>query len=475
MGLRARLACRLTASLAVVSAITAATRPLDVNSTTVALIYVIVILLIATTWGIAESTAAAVLAVLCLNFFFFPPVGTFTITDPQNWVALFVFLATAIIASQLSGRERQRTVEALARERDLERLYALSRALLLSEGGASAPGAIARHIADAFHLPTVGLYDQRTDAVSWAGSMELSAVDVMLRETASSGNTIRSQGGLTVAAIRLGGVPTGSVAIPDPTLSDTVVHSIANLAAIGLERARSQEISSRAEIARQSSELRATILDALAHEFKTPLTAMKAASSDLAANASLPDSARDLAAIIDEGMDGFQALVTDAVQMLRIDAGDFVLHLGRFPLFEVVEAAIHRFDARLDGRRILANVPAGLTVDADRGLLALALRQLLDNAVKYSPPGSTIEVQVSTNGAVEITVRNSGSTIPERELSRAVERFYRGANARSVPGSGLGLSIVQQIAQAHGGQLRFSNWEEGTSVTLTLPQGRSRP
>src|SRR4029450_9902844 len=123
-----------------------------VNPTTIALSYVVVILLIATTWGIAESTVASLIAMLCFNYFFLPPVGTFTIADPQNWVALVAFLLTATIASQLSVRARRRTSEALARQSDLQRLDALSRALLLSEGGASLPGTIPRHIGDAFSL-----------------------------------------------------------------------------------------------------------------------------------------------------------------------------------------------------------------------------------------------------------------------------------------------------------------------------------
>ena len=120
-----------------------------VNPTTVALTYVLAVLIIAGSWGIVEATAAAVIAVLCFNFFFLPPIGTWTIADPQNWVALFVLMVTAIVVSQLSGRARQRNLEALARQGDLERLYALSRSLLLAESG-GAGASIAQHIAEAF-------------------------------------------------------------------------------------------------------------------------------------------------------------------------------------------------------------------------------------------------------------------------------------------------------------------------------------
>jgi two-component system, OmpR family, sensor histidine kinase KdpD len=472
---RARLVfvLRLAASSALIAIITVIyTEILPVNPTTVALTYLIGILLIASGWGMAESTTASLVAVACFNFFFLPPVGTFTITDPQNWVALVAFLITATVASQLSVRARRRNVEALARQRDLERLYALSRSLLLSEGGATLPGGIARHIADAFQLRSVGLFDARTDAVSWAGPGDMTTIDSRLRDVARRAVSSRDAG-MMVTAIQLGGAPIGSLAIPaDAGLSDTVLQSIANLSAIGLERARAEEATTRAEAARASSELRATVLDALAHEFKTPLTSMKAASSDLLASPATSAKDHELAAVIDEDLEHFQALVTDAVQMLRIDAGDFAVHPGRHRLADVVSSVVRASERRLDGHQLVSHVPNDLNVDADRELLSLALRQLLDNALKYSPPTSTIELAATGNGSVDISVRNSDSLIPEREQRRIFERFYRGAQAGHVPGTGMGLAIVQQIAKAHGGALTVSSAPQaGTTFTLSLPVG----
>jgi len=164
--------------------------------------------------------------------------------------------------------------------------------------------------------------------------------------------------------------------------------------------------------------------------------------------------------------------VSDAITMLRIDAGDFAVHRDRHDLTPIVDATVRGFERRLDGHDLVRQLPAGATVDADRELLALALRQLLDNALKYSPPSSRIEIEAHSNDAVEITVRNSGSTIPEAERSRIVERFFRGARARNIPGTGMGLAIVKQIAQAHGGGLAVSSSPEtGTAFTLSLPRG----
>jgi two-component system, OmpR family, sensor histidine kinase KdpD len=405
-------------------------------------------------------------------FFFLPPAGTFTIADPQNWVAFVAFLVTAVIASQLSGRARRQQIDAGDRQRDQERLYALSRALLLSEGCVSVSQAIARHIAEAFELQAVGLYDQRADTVSWGGATELPAIEMKLREVARRATTLRDPAGLIVIAIQLGGAPIGSIAMMEAGLSDTVLHSIASLAAIGLERARSQEATVRAEAAQQSSELRARVLDALAHEFKTPLTSMRSAASDLLASASTTARDRELVDIIDEDLERFQALVTDAVQMLRIDAGTFTVRLDRHNLADIVATTLRIFERHLDGHDLLKQVPDNLTVDADRELLGLALRQLLDNALKYSPPASTIEVRALSNGPVEVIVRNSGSTIAEREQARVVERFYRGAQAGHIPGTGMGLAIVQQIARVHAGTLTISSSPAaGTAFTLSLPRG----
>jgi two-component system, OmpR family, sensor histidine kinase KdpD len=468
---------RFAASIGAVALVTGVySAVLHVNPTTIALSYLIAILLIATTWGIVEATTASILAILCFNLFFLPPAGTLTIADPQNWIAFIAFMVTAIVASQLSGQARKREIDVTGRQRDLERLYALSRALLLSGGGGSVSGAIARYIAEAFELQAVGLYDQRADTVSWAGSTELPAVETKLREVARRATSVRDPSGLVVIAIQLGGAPIGSLALMDAGLSDTVLQSIANLAAIGLEQARSQEATARAEAAQQSSELRATVLDALAHEFKTPLTSMKAASSDLLVDLATEVRERELVTIIDEELDRFQALVTDAVQMLRIDAGDFVVHLDRHNLDQIVAATLQKFERRLEGHNLLKHVPESLMVDADRGLLGLALRQMLDNALKYSPATSTIEIEGRSNGAVEVIVRNSGSTIPEREQAQVIERFYRGAQARHISGTGMGLAIVQQIARAHGGALTISSsTETGTAFTLSLPRGGPVP
>ena len=183
---------------------------------------------------------------------------------------------------------------------------------------------------------------------------------------------------------------------------------------------------------------------------------------------------RELATIIDEDLDRLQALVTDAVQMVRIDAGDFVLHRDRHVVADIVSATLRQFEAHLDGHphhRTASRPACRSTPIASCSVWRCG--SCSTTRVKYSPPTSTIEIAAIGNGAVDIGVRNTGPAIPEREQARIFERFYRGAQARHIPGTGMGLAIVQQIARAHGGSLTVSSTAEaGTAFTLSLPRGR---
>jgi two-component system sensor histidine kinase KdpD len=443
--------------------------PVPVTPTTVALSHLVMILLVATEWGLAEATVAAVGASLSFNMYFLPPVGQLTIADPENWVTFFAFLTTAVVVSQLSGRARVRTVDAVSRQRDLERLYALSRGLLLTDDTMSVPAGIARHVADAFELAGVALYDRHTGTIARAGALDLPAVDTKLRDVARQAVALHEPSGLVVTAIRLGGAPIGSLAIMGGPLSDTVLQSIANLVAIGLERARDREASALVEAARRSGELRAALLDAVAHEFKTPLTSIRVAVSGLASGVPGAAATTELLAIIDEESDRLQRLVSDAIQMLRIDAGDFRLRTDRHQLAALVDETIRETGLHVDQHTVVNKVAADVVILADAGLLRLALRQLVDNALKYSPPTSTIEIEARGSSPVEIVVRNSGPAIPEHERHRLFERFFRGAQARQVPGSGLGLAIVRQIAEAHGGALSVSSGADTTEFQIVLP------
>jgi two-component system sensor histidine kinase KdpD len=471
----ALLALRAALSLGALAGVTALfTGPISANPTTVALSYLLMVILVATEWGMVEATVLAVAAAAAFNLFFLPPVGVLVIADPENWVSFLAFIITAIVVSQLSGRARSRHLDAVSRQRDLERLYTVSRGLLLAEASASAPIIIARQIADAFALDGLALYDHHTGLVTRAGRVDLADVEEKLREVARQAITLREPSGLIVTAIRLGGAPIGSVAVMGGTLSDTVLQSLANLAAIALERERAREAALTVDAAQRSGELRTALLDSTAHELKTPLTSIRAAVSTLT-SMDQPPASRELLVVIDEESARLQRLVHDAIQMFRVEAGDF--HLERHPqrLRELVDRVVGEIEPRTAGRAVSNTVDAALVVEVDAGLFALALRQLFDNALKYSPPGSAIDISAATSGraphdTIELVVRNVGNTIPGHERDRVFERFYRGSGARQIPGTGMGLAIVRQIARAHGGDVAVSSEAGVTEFRLGLPR-----
>jgi len=462
-------------SLGIVAASTVIfARIIPVNATTAGFAYLLGVLGIATLWGLIEAVIASVAAMLCFNFFFLPPVGQFTIADPQNWVALFAFLTTALVASHVSDREKRQAREAKARQRETEQLYALSRFILLTEPSQPVGRQAAQHLAEVFDCPAVVLYDAKSGEIFRGGAEDLPAIEGKLKEAVlTAGNFSEASAGVRIAPIILGGRPIGALALKGLALSDGALQALLNLVAIALERVGTEEAASRAEAARQSEEFKSTLLDAIAHEFKTPLTSIKAGSTSMLSDASLSPQVRELATIIDEEADRLSVLVTEAVRMSQIDAGKVRLARESLDVADVLRRVAGHFESRAEGRElkmiIASDVPQ---VFADRDLLVLALRQLVDNALKYSPPSSTVTISAARekNGAV-IRVCDCGPGIPERERERIFEKFYRRpSNKSGMPGTGLGLFIAREIVRTHGGDIQVEEAAGGGSeFRVTLP------
>ena len=273
-------AFRLASSLAGVVLVTfLGYAVLPVNATSVGFAYVLVVLIVASLFGFIEALVTSIAATLTFNFFFLPPIGRFTIADPQNWIALFSFLVTSLIASRLSTEAKRRTREALESKQDVERLYTFSRSMLLTDTSEAFPKQLVRQLAEIFRLDAVVLYERRTEEFFRAGPLDFEGMDEQLRDAGLLGtNFSDTQHNRVITAIRLGSEPIAGLALQGPPMPDSVLQGIANLVAIGLERARAQDLSSRIEAGKQSELLRKTLLDAMAHEFKTPLTSVMAAT-----------------------------------------------------------------------------------------------------------------------------------------------------------------------------------------------------
>lgn len=463
------------AAIGAVVLVTFGFRAIAANAMTVGFAYLVTILLVAAAWGLSESIAASLTATVCLSYFFIPPVGTFAVADPENWIALVTFLMSALIASQLSDRAKRRTIEAKTRQVEMERLYALSRAIMLMDPGGSAGAHITREVARICEIPAVALYDRGNESVYYEGGEDLAYLQSKLKDAALTASPWRDEGkGILFAPISLGGQCVGSVAIQGGILSDPALHALLNLIAITLENSRSRAIATRAEAARQSEEFKSTLLDGLAHEFKTPLTSIKAAASALlASNVSDAAQRQELLTIVDQEAERLSRLVTGATHLARVEAGKIQLDRQMHSVESLIAGALEEMEPRLDGRPVQKVIATDLPpIQIDMELMQLALRQLLDNAVKYSPQRSPIRISAAVEDEnLVINVHNRGEVLSKGEQLRIFDKFYRGANVRNqVAGTGMGLSIARDILIAHGGDVRLdSSTDRGTEFVLKMP------
>jgi two-component system sensor histidine kinase KdpD len=466
---------RVVASVAGVTLITfCALRVVPVNAITVAFAYLLYVLIIASTWGFVESFSASVVATIAFNFFFLPPVGTLTIADPQNWVALFVFLATSLIASRLSTVAKRRATDAIQRQQDLERLYSFGRAILLIDSKEPFAKQLIIRLAETFELTAAALYERRSGEIYRAGPVDFDGTDSQLRDAALQGTAFADpERRRVITAVRLGSEPIASLALQGERMSDSVLQSIANLVAIGLERARAQELTHEIEAARRSERLRTTLIDAMAHEFKTPLTSIRAATTALLANPDhQPANASRMLKIADEEAAHLAELIDNALDMAQLDSDRIDLDVETSSLGDAIQEVIASMKTKIGDRPVefAANEQLPL-LSFDLRLIKLAIKQILDNAVKYSASATPIHIRVGrTNGTVAIDVTDHGKGISLQEQSRIFDRFYRSPSVQErVPGSGLGLSIAHRILQAHGGDLTVRSRPGETTFSLVLP------
>jgi two-component system sensor histidine kinase KdpD len=470
---------RLLISVGGVSVVTfVASSLFPVNATTAGFAFLLYVLVIASAWGFLEAAISSVAAMLTFNFFFLPPVGTLTIADPQNWVALFAFLVTSLIASRLSTTAKRRASDAVARQQDLERLYTFGRAILLIDTQEPFAKQVCQKLAETFGLTAAALYERGSGQIYRAGPLEFEGMDMQLRETALNGTSFfDAERKRVITAVRLGADPIASLALQGASLSDSVLQSIANMVAIGLERAKAQELAQEIEVTRRSERLRTTLIDAMAHELKTPLTAVRAATSALLAT---PDqklsNAVQMLKIADEEAAHLEELIDNALDVTQLDSDHIDVDLEISDLESVPAEVVASMKSKIGDRSV--EVIAGEQLPAvafDRRLIKLATKQLLDNALKYSPPDKPVTIHgFSSDGSVGFDITDHGAGISPEEQTHIFQRFYRGSSVQNhITGFGLGLSIAHRIMQAHGGDLTVRSRPGQTTFRLTLPVQRA--
>jgi two-component system, OmpR family, sensor histidine kinase KdpD len=435
---------------------------LPVNPTTVALTFLLLVLLLASRWGLTLATTTAMVATLAFNYFFLPPVHTFTISDPQNWIALLAFLVSAILASRLSERARRETENANRRRKEVEQLYSLSQQLLSTENFLELNNSIPLFVRDAFGLTEAAMFLPKRNEVYRTGVEHLELSDEDLKAVSVRGElVIKSDQIISFVPLRIGARPVGSIGLEGALLSRETLEAVGSLIAISIERAGAVETLSRTEASRESEKLRSAILDSVTHEFRTPLTSIKASVSTLLSTAALDDAERrDLLDVIDEETDRLNRLVGEAAEMAQLDAQKVELHLEPHSVMEIIQAAIEKSTQPLGKHELRLQVPETLPeVRADLERIAEVLIHLLENAAKYSPEDAPITVSAEVRDKMmEISVADRGPGIDDLEQSLVFEKFYRGRDQRyRVQGTGMGLAISKAIVEAHGGTIGLTS------------------
>jgi len=448
------------------------------NPTTVALTYLLAVLIVSATWGLWYAILLAVAATLAFNYFFLPPLGTFTIADTQNWVGLFAFLITAIIASQLSERARREAEDATRRRREVERLYSFTQQLLTSDTVSELLNVLPRYIVECFGARTAAVFATGRGDVYRSGADGAQMDTDTLKRVAAMGEPVfHAEAGTSFVPVRLGVRSVGAMGIAGHGLSRETLEAIGSLTAIAIERTGAVESLARAEASREGEKLRSAILDSVTHEFRTPLTAIKASATTILDGPSVPpDQLKDLIVVINEEADRLDRLVSEATQMAQLDANQVELQLTPQAIPPLIEKVLQEAAASLEQHPVTVNAAATLPkARVDAGRIRDVLLHLVENAAKYSPPGAPIRITAEAEGekAVRVSVADAGPGIDDFEQSLIFDKFYRGRDQRyRVQGTGMGLAIAKAIVEAHGGQIGVvSQRERGSVFWFTVPAG----
>jgi two-component system, OmpR family, sensor histidine kinase KdpD len=448
---------------------------LHVNPTTVALSFLVGVLAISATWGLRHAVLMAVIATLAFNYYFLPPTGSFTIADPQNWVALAAFLITAVVASKLSDRARREASNANDRRREVERLYSFSQQLLSSNNVPELLNLTPRYVVDSFGVEAAAIsLANRPDVYrSGPGNDGLEIRDLQMAVMRGEPQ-IDIPGGVAFVPLRMGVRVVGGLGIAGQIPSRQTLEALGSLIAIAVERAGTIEKLGRAEAARESEQLRSALLDSVTHEFRTPLTSIKASVTTLLDSSGLGDAERhELLTVINEESDRLNRLVGEAAEMAQLEAEKVELRLEFYPMRRAVEQVLEESKHILGNHPVEVHLPADLP-EAKMDLVRIneVLRHLLENAAKYSAPGTPIHITAEAkNGMLVTSIADRGPGIDDFEQSLIFEKFYRGRNHRfQVQGTGMGLAIAKAIVEAHGGQIGVTSQPgHGSVFYFTLP------
>ncbi len=455
----------------------------------IAMLFLVAIATAATFLGRGPSIFASILAVAVFDFFFVPPYGTLAVSDLQHVLTFVVMLCAGILISHLTERIREQSNAARERERRTAALYALTRGLAVAADAPAIAKVAVDQVKDVFESTAtllVPTYDESPALVAPAPSeLELTDMDRTVARWAFEHRTQAGRGLETLPGARILGLPllvegraVGVLCVlpsPEKRFEDPIqrhqLSTFVDQIALSLELARATEEKKRAELRAEAEEMRSSLLSSVSHDLRTPIaTVLGTASTLLDAGDLLPDEQRrELLASIRDEASRLARLVGNLLDMTRVEAGNLEVKKEWVPLEEVLGVVLNRFEARLADREVAVDVPSDVLARIDPVLFEQVLVNLVENALKYTPPRSPIAIRAATeDGAVTLTIADRGPGIPRGSESRIFEKFVRASGTHG--GVGLGLAICRGIVQAHGGSITAGNRSDGGAIfRVTLP------
>ncbi len=419
-------------------------------------LYVFAVLPIAVVFGLVYAIPVSIASMLAFNWFFLPPVHTFTLADSRNWFALAVYLVTAVVVSELAARARRRAVEAEQRESETALLAELATSLLQGRPVAGELPGISRRVAEVLHARSASIVlGADIEPATMAAPIELNA------------------GGRRVGVLEL---LEGSES--NLSARRRLLPALASLLGVAIDRERLAADAVEAEALRRSDTIKTAVLRAVSHDLRSPLTAIRAASDGLENQglALTEGDRRELVDTIQIEVRRLERVVDDLLALSQLQAGAVAPRPEVWTAEELVFGALEGVGG--DADRVDVVLPEDIppvVVDAVQAQRILV--NLIENALKFSPAQSPVTVRVtSTRREVIIRVIDQGRGVPESELERVFEPFYRGAPAQDRTGTGLGLAIARGFAEANGGRLwAESRPGQGACFAFALPPSEEAP
>jgi two-component system sensor histidine kinase KdpD len=436
-------------------------------------VYLFVTLAIADKASFAAASIVSIVATLALEYYFAPPLLSFRVDRPENWVALATFEGVSLMVSRLSHRARQHQLMLEEQSADQKALYEFSRDLLLLDWKQSPARQLCMLIRRSFRVEGVALWNAYEDALSDYGTIPND--DTVKAVYFNERNYDDASRRTSYRVLYFGTRPVGALALYEHSLDALTVNSIASIAAMAIERTRSLALEMTVEAERQSEQLRSALLDGLAHAFKTPLTTITLSSSGLLSTDGLSGQQSGLISLINREATRLGDLTTRLLRASQLEPSRFALRENEIELRGLLQQVLDECALPLQSRPLdLSIAPEAAKIRCDPQMLALALVQIVDNAAKYAPQDSRVNIAITRHDSLTVMrVHNEGSYIPPPERQKVFTRFYRSPSVNHrASGTGLGLSIAMKAVQAHGGNISIeSDVETGTTFVVSIPNG----